>query len=57
LKQKPGKPGHNTVQACKFFPEFRAAESEAEVFEDKLEAILHITPPGNLLGDIRQISP
>ena len=45
-----------TLRVRKSSPEFEAAARQAEVFEDKLEAALHITPPADLVDQIREIS-
>lgn len=44
------------VEARQSGPEFEAVAREAEVFEDKLEAALHIAPPADLLNRIKTIS-
>ena len=43
------------VQARESNPEFEDAATEAEVFEDKLEAALNIQPPADLLDEIKNI--
>lgn len=45
-----------TDEARKSTPEFETAAREAELFEDKLEAALHIPPAAGLLDDIKTIS-
>ncbi len=45
-----------TIEARESNPEFETAAREAKVFEDKLEAALHIPPPEGLLKQIKDIS-
>lgn len=45
-----------TVRARHSAPEFEAAAAEAEAFEEKLQAALHIQAPANLLSQIKTIS-
>ena len=45
-----------TLRARNSSPEFEAAAEEAEVFERKLQSALNVTPPADLLGEIKAIS-
>jgi len=45
-----------TLHARQSSPEFEAAATEAEAFEEKLQAAVLVTPPGDLLDQIKGIS-
>ena len=45
-----------TLRARQSSPEFEAAATEAEVFEEKLQAAVHFNPPHDLLSQIKGIS-
>ena len=45
-----------TLRARQSAPEFEAAAKEAEIFEEKIEAALHVQPPADLLNNIKSIS-
>ena len=45
-----------TLRARNSSAEFETAATKADIFEDKLEAALHIHPPADLLSEIKAIS-
>lgn len=51
----PGNRDPETLRARQSAPEFEAAAAEAEVFEKKLQAVVHVRPPADLLKQIQAI--